>query len=107
MKTISCRYKPGRCPYCNTMNDEATRITMPHIEDDIKKENDNPPEPGSINLCMYCGNPAVYDDDLKLRRMARSEVKEIKKTDPDVAYHIKMGQKAISMTMIRHYLNKK
>lgn len=101
MSLETVRYKASPCPYCGSMNDPATIVMMDEEGKDAPL-----PDAGSINLCMYCGNPSVFNENLKLRMMSAAEIQHLKTTDPDTAFKIKKAQKAITETMIERFMKK-
>ena len=58
------------CPWCRIEHEAATGLTGP-----------GGPEPGNVSLCFNCSAPAVFTDDLKLRRMTNAELAEFRQSD--------------------------
>lgn len=54
------------------------------------------PKRGDISICSYCGNLALYNEDLTLRQPEPEEMQrildEIKANDPDVVQFISKSQ---------------
>jgi hypothetical protein len=40
-------------------------------------EEDVPPSPGNLSICMYCGVLRIYVEDLSLRELTRAELDEV------------------------------
>ena len=56
------------CPHCRTKVNAAGSIDKPAT-----------PKPGDINICFYCANINIYDEDLKVRLPTPEEIEEISK----------------------------
>lgn len=62
------------CPWCGKPKHLASTLT------DGKGP---PPVPGDIALCISCGNWAIFDPQLQMRKPSKRERAELRK-DPDV-----------------------
>jgi hypothetical protein len=51
--------KPSECPECGKNNDVATNANG----------GDDPPNPGDISVCFYCGTALEFTDELTLTRL--------------------------------------
>ena len=69
MKDEAIRTPESRCPQCNYKTGAATQV---HGEE-------GSPEAGSISVCLNCGQLAVFNADLTLRRMTREEIADTMK----------------------------
>lgn len=58
--------KVNTCLRCESKLDGASGINQAHI-----------PTPGSISICIYCGNIAIFGDDMQLCPMTQEEKLEI------------------------------
>lgn len=54
------------CPSCGRLNDAHTGVSGKAA-----------PEPGDVSLCFGCAEPAIYTQDLQLRRPTDDERAEI------------------------------
>jgi hypothetical protein len=57
---------PQNCPACDRKVDAASKLTGVGA-----------PSPGDVALCLYCGYPGIYGDDMKLRLPDADEAAEI------------------------------
>lgn len=64
--------KPTECPYCNNAIDRASGILR-----------EQPPEPGDVCICLYCGEASKFNDQLQIEKLDELELIEMK-TDPIV-----------------------
>lgn len=63
MKPIAIK---NECPYCLYETDAASSIT-----------GDNKPVPGSVSICIDCGEAGIFDETLNLRIMTEDDIEEI------------------------------
>lgn len=63
--------KPSRCPSCADMMDKAT-----YTEKDVVKE----PYPGALAICFHCGELAIYDQRLRLRKLTERELTDLQRS---------------------------
>lgn len=71
----------SRCPHCKEKLDGAFEVGS----------NGRPPAPGSVSLCISCGNWMVFGPDLRLVRPSSKMLAEIKKNRRcQIAYHAVM-----------------
>lgn len=57
------------CPYCGTLNDAATSVDGPGIDDVV-------PTPGAVAFCFRCGAFAIVETD-RFRKPTRAELEEL------------------------------
>lgn len=57
------KVSPSLCPYCGYFADAASSVT----------ENEAPPKPGDISMCLSCGGVCVFSRDLMLRAITAEE----------------------------------
>jgi hypothetical protein len=62
--------KSNTCPYCGKENDMAELAQ--HAESTA-------PVDGDISLCIGCGEPAIFNDDLSVRKPTAKEYADIMK----------------------------
>jgi len=66
------RYRESHCPNCNQLlNAGAT------------PDNERPPQPGDIAICMGCHHLGAYADDMQVRNLTDEEMIDIA-GDPDL-----------------------
>lgn len=58
------RVRSFACLHCGKILDAASGV-----DDD-----DMPPKPGDVSICFYCGNIAVFGDNLLLRQPTDKEI---------------------------------
>lgn len=75
------RHKPSPCLACGKLLDASNAVG-----------DDEPPEPGSITICM-CGHIMAYGDDLAMRALTDAEMHAVA-GDPDIL----QAQEAIGRT---------
>lgn len=77
------------CPYCACRLDAASGVA--------DKGDDDPgrPDPGSLSVCIQCGQVLIFDETLKLRKPAHNELKRVFSEDPKAARIIRALQKAV------------
>lgn len=61
------------CPYCGKKNYLNTPI-----------HGDGSPKPDSISICIGCGEAAVFDDNLELKKMKNEQRTDLFTGHPDV-----------------------
>lgn len=77
--------EPTACPYCHEKIDCSTGVLK-----------DMPPSPGDISICLYCGEPSKFDDQLQMVKLESSELADVM-SDPVVRtsmLHIKARKAA-------------
>jgi hypothetical protein len=62
------------CPYCRL------EITGSEAADGTPDE----PQPGSISVCIQCGNIAIFDDAMQLRPPTADELAEVRARHPSL-----------------------
>jgi hypothetical protein len=70
---------PTVCPWCGRRND--LHAGMPGTR----------PKPGDVGICWRCAGPAVFLDDLTMRRATDAEMEEMA-TDPQVVEAVRAMQ---------------
>ena len=56
--------KVTTCPGCGVEHDALAIINT---------DEPGQPEPGDVSLCIHCGEPSVFDDNLNLREPTKAE----------------------------------
>ena len=82
---IEKRLAGNKCPHCGRPADGGTSI------DDRQAE--PMPWPGALAVCLYCGSINVYTDTLALRRIERTERRQMQR-DPRMAQLIELALSA-------------
>jgi ribosomal protein S3 len=72
--TKSTDVHESACPTCGAIADVATATYNPEAM----------PKPGDIGICLHCGNPMVFTDELRLRNPTKAEKRRMAK-DPRLA----------------------
>ena len=72
------------CPACGTLLDSASDM-----------ESDAVPEPNDVSVCLRCGVPLVFNQDMSLRRMTTDEVDELAEKDPEALHDLRRNIQAV------------
>jgi len=72
--TKSTDVPESACSNCGEITDVATATYDPEAM----------PKPGDIGVCLHCGNPMVFTDELRLRNPTKAEKRRMA-NDPRIA----------------------
>lgn len=67
------------CPSCNE------KLAGSIIGQTIKEEQQRAPRPGDFSICVHCGEPAKFGDDMKLEKISNLEREELATKNPEIA----------------------
>lgn len=81
MKPVSIK---NECPYCFYETDCASSITGEHK-----------PHPGSISICINCGEAGIFDEMLAIRTMTEDDIEE---TDSDIMAMVRKAKGFLKAT---------
>lgn len=78
--------EPNKCPHCDALLDRSVGVNEP---------DQRAPRPGDRSICIHCGNPCKFDDDMKLVKLTDEEMKQAM-ADPYISKMLEM----VKQTMV-------
>jgi hypothetical protein len=87
------------CPFCNHYIDTASQV-------DSSDASSKTPTNGSLNICLYCANISIFNENLKLEKIAPEQLETILAEDSDLKAYVKKLQTQIAETIIEREIKK-